>query len=517
MHAVTNLTKTNRHKFEWGASQSQAFSQLKQLLITSLLFLDFSDDSYPVILPTDVSKIGISGILQQNINGEIKNLYYHSQVTSTQRRYDPIELKALAIWLCFQRMRSYLLQYNTEKIIHIRDQHNCLADYLSRHPIQNDEEIFDEDYGISMLFQEEPLETVHAPVNHPPVIDAVVTRSKMKQIKQQQNENDKITPPTVNDISSSSSKGKIEHSNKSPSHLITSNNFDITQIKLEQSEDSNIQKKIKEVMQDPTKHSYVVTDGLLYKLILMNVASNNKKKWSFWHSANIFKKLKNKFWWPNMKQSIIQHIQSCLSCQQHNISHTKKPGQFNPIPTPEGPFQLIGIDYCDPFKPTSRGNQYVLCITDYFTKWMTAIALPDCSAQTTAQTLFNNYICQYGVPLAILSDQVIIILDKFVSYHLRDVNNPPAHLDDNQKSNWIRAEIYPAIVYQWFEWQTKTSAVNLQLKFADWYSWALSHYKMCSLSNRRNIIINDINSDGQMNLLSKCTCHKPSPYRPNEP
>ncbi|CAF1557320.1 unnamed protein product, partial [Rotaria sordida] len=73
-------------------------------------------------------------------------------------------------------------------------------------------------------------------------------------------------------------------------------------------------------------------------------------------------KIKNKFWWPNMKQSIIQHIQSCLPCQQHNISRTKKPGRLNPIPTPEGPFQLIGIDYCGPFKPTPRGNQYVLCI-----------------------------------------------------------------------------------------------------------------------------------------------------------
>ncbi|CAF0937453.1 unnamed protein product [Rotaria sordida] len=31
-------------------------------------------------------------------------------------------------------------------------------------------------------------------------------------------------------------------------------------------------------------------------------------------------------------------------------------------------------------------------------------------------------------------------------------------------------EIYPAIVYQWFEWPIKTSMVNLQLKFAGWYS-----------------------------------------------
>ncbi|CAF1503483.1 unnamed protein product [Rotaria sordida] len=81
-----------------GASQSQAFLQLKQLLITSSLFLDFPNDNYPVILTTDASEIGIGGTLQQNINGEIKNLYYHSQVTSsTQRRYDSIELEALVI------------------------------------------------------------------------------------------------------------------------------------------------------------------------------------------------------------------------------------------------------------------------------------------------------------------------------------------------------------------------------------------------------------------------------------
>ena len=58
IHAVKNLTKTNRREFEWGASQSQVFSQLKQLLITSPLFLDFSDDNYPVILTTDTSEIG---------------------------------------------------------------------------------------------------------------------------------------------------------------------------------------------------------------------------------------------------------------------------------------------------------------------------------------------------------------------------------------------------------------------------------------------------------------------------
>ncbi|CAF4132727.1 unnamed protein product, partial [Rotaria magnacalcarata] len=184
IHKVTNLTKANRKKFSWREPQKEAFLQLKQLLITSPLFLDYPDEDHPVILTTDASKAGVGRTLQQYINGETKNLYYHSQMTSSsQRRYDPIELEALAIWMCFQRMGPYLLgrsiiiytdhcplcnmmtssvknrrvdrisillqEFNIEKIIHIKGRHNCLADYLSRHPIPREEEIFNEDYGIA--------------------------------------------------------------------------------------------------------------------------------------------------------------------------------------------------------------------------------------------------------------------------------------------------------------------------------------------------------------------------------
>ena len=116
-------------------------------------------------------------------------------------------------------------------------------------------------------------------------------------------------------------------------------------------------------------------------------------------------KIRNKFWWPEMKQSIIHYIRSCIPCQQFNVSRAKKPGRLQPIPPPEGPFQLIGMDYCGPLKRTPRGNQYVLCITDYFTRWIVAVAVPDCSAQTTAEALFNEFICKYGVPTVILTDQ----------------------------------------------------------------------------------------------------------------
>ena len=102
---------------------------------------------------------------------------------------------------------------------------------------------------------------------------------------------------------------------------------------------------------------------------------------------------------------MLHPIQYCLPCQQHNIVRTKIPGKICPISSPEGPFQLIDIDYCGPFKRTPRGNQYVLCITDYFSRWVTVVALPDCSAQRTALTVFEEYILRYGIPNSILSDQ----------------------------------------------------------------------------------------------------------------
>ncbi|CAF2019560.1 unnamed protein product [Rotaria magnacalcarata] len=116
-------------------------------------------------------------------------------------------------------------------------------------------------------------------------------------------------------------------------------------------------------------------------------------------------KIRDHFWWPQMKSTIQRYIKACRLCTQYNISRHKKYGQLRPISPPEGPFTLVGIDYCGPFKQTPRENQYVLVITDYFTRHITAIALPNCTAETTAQALFNEFFCKYGIPSVILSDQ----------------------------------------------------------------------------------------------------------------
>ncbi|CAM4764697.1 unnamed protein product [Rotaria magnacalcarata] len=116
-------------------------------------------------------------------------------------------------------------------------------------------------------------------------------------------------------------------------------------------------------------------------------------------------KIKNQYWWPHMRNSIQKYIKSCTLCQQYNISRHRKHGQLRPISPTDGPFSLVGIDYCGSLKRTPRENQYVFVITDYFTRYTTAIALLNCTTETTARALFNEYFCKYGVACIILSDQ----------------------------------------------------------------------------------------------------------------
>ncbi|CAF5202400.1 unnamed protein product, partial [Rotaria magnacalcarata] len=149
-----------------------------------------------------------------------------------------------------------------------------------------------------------------------------------------------------------------------------------------------------------------------------------------------YSKLKDKYWWPNMKITIQNYIQTCMLCQQFNINRKKPVGLLHPIEPPKGPCQLIGMDYSGPFPTTPEGNKYVLAITDYFTKWVIAIPLPNQTALTTAEVLYEHYICIYGVPHTILSDQgphfnnqLITAFTQILGYH--HIKSTPYHPQTN--------------------------------------------------------------------------------------
>lgn len=69
------------------------------------------------------------------------------------------------------------------------------------------------------------------------------------------------------------------------------------------------------------------------------------------------------------------------------------------------PLERIQIDILGPLPETNRGNKFIAVVVDMYTKWPEAYALPDQEAETVAHTVMNDFICRFGCPRGVLSDQ----------------------------------------------------------------------------------------------------------------
>jgi hypothetical protein len=77
--------------------------------------------------------------------------------------------------------------------------------------------------------------------------------------------------------------------------------------------------------------------------------------------------------------------------------------------------ERIATDILFELPETDRGNRHVLIVSDYFTKWTEAFALPNMVAETIARTIMEQIIARFGVffcylfrPRAVVREQRIL-------------------------------------------------------------------------------------------------------------
>ena len=69
------------------------------------------------------------------------------------------------------------------------------------------------------------------------------------------------------------------------------------------------------------------------------------------------------------------------------------------------PLEMIAMDILGPLPETERKNKYVVVIGDYFTKWTEVFPMKDMEAAMVAKILVQEFICRYGTPEKICTDQ----------------------------------------------------------------------------------------------------------------
>ena len=94
-------------------------------------------------------------------------------------------------------------------------------------------------------------------------------------------------------------------------------------------------------------------------------------------------------------------------CEKCNRRKTPVPSQKEPMQSIEvgQPMELWAMDVLGPLPMTARGNQYILVMSDHFTKWVEAVPMLNQRAETVAKAFVNEVVTRHGVPSKLLNDQ----------------------------------------------------------------------------------------------------------------
>ena len=115
-------------------------------------------------------------------------------------------------------------------------------------------------------------------------------------------------------------------------------------------------------------------------------------------------KVKARFYWPGYEQDIQNWISSCQQCQKRNPPQPAPRAPLGTIKTSH-PFEKLSWDIMGPLPTSSKGYQYILVVTDLFSKWVEAFPLHATDSETLARILVDEIVCRYGVPVYLHSDQ----------------------------------------------------------------------------------------------------------------
>ena len=116
--------------------------------------------------------------------------------------------------------------------------------------------------------------------------------------------------------------------------------------------------------------------------------------------------LKDDYYWPNMHRDLQEsYVPGCIECQRNKSSTKWLAGPLYPLPIPDWRGDSVALDFIGPL-PLDEGFDCILTMTDQLGNADLCIVPTqiDISAEDLALTFFNNWYCENGLPLQIISD-----------------------------------------------------------------------------------------------------------------
>lgn len=115
-------------------------------------------------------------------------------------------------------------------------------------------------------------------------------------------------------------------------------------------------------------------------------------------------RVRARYYWKGWQEDVQDYCRSCRKCAERNPPPRKARALLETSEVGY-PMERVALDVLGPLPMTSRGNRYILVVSDYFTRWPEAYATENHKAPTVASKLVNEWVSRFGVMQHLHSDQ----------------------------------------------------------------------------------------------------------------
>lgn len=355
---------------QWTKEADAAFRTLKERLVTAPV-LASPDFSLPFCIQTDASDVGIGAVLFQTIDGFEHPIAYASRtLTKQERKYSVTERECLAVLFGVEHFRAYVegtpnLTVFTDHasllwLHHLKEPTGRLARWCLR-------------------LSQFSFEIKHRKGANNIVADFLsrhVSSLSLSELQPDEWYKDMLSKVTKNPTVYPDFRvdNGILYKHVRPCHNITSN---LSPWKMVVPTPNRTQ-ILHQCHDDPT------AAHLGFAKTLARVAEF--------------------YYWPKMRKTIFGYVRNCHICAAHKSSTEKPLGLMGNYKNINFPFQLISLDIMGPFPRSKHGNQYLLVVTDWFTKFVFVHPLRKAITSSIVRFLEQNVFLIYGVPQIMVCD-----------------------------------------------------------------------------------------------------------------
>jgi transposase InsO family protein len=415
-----------KSEWEWTAEHQRAFEELMVALSTAPV-LAFPVPDAPYILDTDASLTGVGAVLSQEVDGKEMVLGYYSESLSMEERNYCVTrrellavIKALRHFHCYVFRRRFTIRTDHSSLkwlLNFKEPRDQMARWLEELSTYANQYTIEHRPGVKhgnadglsripcrQCKREDCDSAVEAPragserLQEADRVRAIQLQSMWTcDYMAREQEADKDIGPVREALLANKKPTKNEAATWSRASRRYLQDWDRLELR-----DGVVWRKWFDEKGNVTGHQFLTPRTLRGEVL--NYAHDHRLAGHF-GVRRTTDRVRPLFYWKGISDDVDYWLRSCETCNSRRAP-PKRPHHALERQVVGAPNQRVAMDILGPFEPVAdSGNKHLLVITDYLTKWVEAVPMPDKTAARCADIFVREWVLRYGAPEEIMTDQ----------------------------------------------------------------------------------------------------------------